>query len=121
MKTFIKDGHTLVLRAVRKLAGAGTGWGVPGSGLRLILEEVVSRDWASATFSGQLHRTLMRLEGPAAEVEAAVMRIEAGLPEADGEAGRYFVAEAGLTDVAIETRETQAIATLTIDALTLEA
>lgn len=121
MKTFIQDGHTLVLRAVRKLSGAETGWAVPGKGLRLVVEEVQSRDWASATFAGQLHRFELRLEGAAAEVEAAVARVEMGLPEVDSACGRYFIAEAGLVDVTVQTHGGEAIASLSIDALTLEA
>lgn len=56
------DAATALRRAIR-LALAG----FPG----FILEEIKSRSWASATFTGARHELRLRLEGEGAEAAAA--------------------------------------------------
>ena len=61
MQPFLRDASTEILRAIRKRAGKAS----------LIVEDIRSRPWASATFSGARHRVTFRLEGPDAEDHAA--------------------------------------------------
>lgn len=114
MRHPIQDGHTLALRAIRKLIVAGH------TAPLLVVEEIASRDWASATFVGQLHCFEIRLEGSAAAVTAAVARIEAKLPEVDVAMPGHLLAEAAVTATAIVAPQVARYAArLTIEALTL--
>ncbi len=122
MKPFIQDGHTLVLRAVRKLVA------VPGDmntaeradAPRLIIESIETRDWVSATFIGQQHMLMLRLEGDAEGVAKAVERLSAGLAEVDVAGAGYFLADAALEGSTLTLDGDMAVAELTIEALTIE-
>ena len=118
MKPFVHDGHAIVLAALRRLV----------RGIRedahtplLIIEELQSQDWASATFVGQQHRIEVRLEGGAEAVTAALLSVRDGIAEADGSSDRYFIAEAALAGAVLDATGPRATARLMIEALTLEA
>lgn len=121
MKQFIQDGHTLVLRALRTLIGAELAMtaseGVPFA----VIEAVESRDWASATFVGQLHHLELRFEGMAAAVKAAVDRLVTELPEVDASMIGHSLAEAAVTGCeAVDAVDGQAITRVKVEALTIE-
>jgi hypothetical protein len=59
----------------------------------LIVEDVRSSDWASATFVGATHDLVLRIEGEAAAVAAASEKIETELPEYDIVLSGHIVAE----------------------------
>lgn len=84
-----------LVRAVADEAGAATIAGAASA--QLIVEELVTRDWASATFTGALHRLDLRLDGPAASVAQACDRLQAGLSTRDIPLPGHFVAEIALT------------------------
>jgi len=121
MKHFIQDGHSLVLRSLRKLVGTETVADATTAAVQLVIEEIGSKDWASATFVGQLHRVEARLEGEAGAVGAALLRVRDGIAECDAGTGAQFIAEAALVSAAIESLNGRGVARIVIDALTLEA
>lgn len=122
MKPFIQDGHSLVLRAVRKLIA------VPGAidaserdaPPRMVIEAIETRDWASATFVGQQHTLSLRLEGDCASVGEAVERLSAGLAEVDVSGAGYFLADAALETFTSTLEGDGMVAELRIEALTIE-
>lgn len=122
MKAFIQDGHTLVLRAVRKLVAVPGDLGtVERAGApHIIIEAIETRDWASATFVGQQHRLMLRLEGNAGCVADAVERLSAGLAEVDVAAAGYFLADAALEGFNLTLDGEVAVAEITVEALTIE-
>ena len=113
MKPFIQGGHTLALRAVRTVLGTD-------AGLRLIVETIETVDWASATFVGKRHRCELRVEGAQAAVSAAVERLARELPEVDVATSGYFLADAALDGFALAFDGEDTVASLTVDALTIE-
>lgn len=72
MMALHRDASTELLRAVRKRAGTGA---------TLIVEDIRSRPWASATFSGARHQLAFRLEG--ADAEDVADRFVAGIEAAE--------------------------------------
>jgi len=115
VRSFIQDGHSLVLRVIRKL--------VADPAVVLVVEEVHSRDWASATFVGQLHRMDCKLKGSFEAVQAAAQRLRDELPESDADGSeRLFLADASVTALRMTgRRDGRATASLSIEALTLLA
>jgi len=122
VKAFIQDGHTLVLRAVRKLVAVPGDLGtVERAGApHIIIEAIETRDWASATFVGQQHRLMLRLEGNAGCVADAVERLSAGLAEVDVAGAGYFLADAALEGFTLTLDDEVAVAEITVEALTIE-
>lgn len=59
----------------------------------MIVEEVRSVDWASATFIGARHRFDLRIEGEDGAVAQAVERLVSGLPEREIPIIGHIVAE----------------------------
>lgn len=110
MRPFTSDGHLLPLRAVRAAMGAGAP--------EMVLEEVVTTEWASATFVGRRHRIAVRLEGAPGIVLQAVERLRVGLAGADVATDLHFLADAELTDVHLESDG--GVAAVVVDALTIE-
>lgn len=95
--------ETLLLRAVAAAAGIAS---TDRQKTVMIVEELLSRDWASLTFVGALHEMRLRLEGPAAETRAAAATLAATIGERDIALPGHFVAEievtAGTADVMAE-------------------
>lgn len=63
----------------------------------LIIEEIRSSDWASATFIGATHDFDIRIEGECDSVETAVERLLAALPEQEIPIAGHIVAEIAVT------------------------
>lgn len=121
MKHFIQDGHSLVLRSLRKLVGTETVPGATTGTVQLVIEQIGTRDWASAMFVGQLHRVEARLEGEARAVTDALLRVREGIAESDPGTGAQFIAEAALVSATIQSLNGCGVARIAIEALTLEA
>ena len=69
MQTVKVDATSEMLRAIGKMAGAGP---------RLHFDEIRSRSWASATFSGARHELVMHLEAASPEeTDAFAVRLSA--------------------------------------------
>ena len=65
----------------------------------VIVEDMVSTDWASITFAGLCHVIALRLEGDRDVVAAAVARLADDLGDADLPIAGHFVAEIAVTAV----------------------
>ena len=99
----VSSGIEPLMRALARRAGAEP-----------VVEEVRSRPWASATFSGARHRIALRFEGAAAAARAETMSW--GIESAEFDLGRHL-----LVDIAIaECRETDAGVCLFVEALVIE-
>ena len=59
----------------------------------MVIEELRSQDWASATFIGQRHELDLRIDGKAAAVAAAASRLTAELANHEVPLPGYFIAE----------------------------
>jgi hypothetical protein len=79
-----------------------------------VLEEIRTRGWASATFTGARHELAFRLEGEGAEAEAS--RFLSGLDSRDFDLGGHILADIQL--VADERRP--GWARIRVEALTVE-
>lgn len=92
-----------ILRAIAAEAGLdGTDRQKP----ILVIEDLVSTDWASATFVGAQHVITVRVAGEAGAVAAAIDRMVAGLPERDMPICGHIVAEIAATPLTITAVET---------------
>jgi hypothetical protein len=65
----------------------------------LVVEEIRSVDWASATFVGARHEIDLRFEGTTAAVTAAADRLALALPDADIPICGHIVAEIAVAPV----------------------
>ena len=99
------DATSALIRAVRLHFSPAAGFA---------LEEVRSRGWASATFTGARHELAFRLEGETAEAEAT--RFLSGLEAAEFDLRGHVLADVALLS---ETRS-PGLATIRIEALTVE-
>jgi hypothetical protein len=90
MRPFGNHVHVALLRAIAFEAGLDGG---DREKPILIVEEIRSVDWASATFIGARHEIDLRFEGPAAAVAAAADRLVEALPDADIPICGHIVAE----------------------------
>lgn len=81
----LNDATSALLRAVRLNLHSFGGF---------VLEEIVSRSWASVTFSGARHELAFRLEGDGAEQAAA--RFLADLEAAEFELRGHVLADIAL-------------------------
>lgn len=106
-----------ILRAIAAEAGLD---GIDREKPMLIVENVASVDWASATFVGARHDIEIRFSGSQDDVEAAATRLEAGLPERDIPIAGQIVAEIGVTRVKEDKRNVNmTVLTLMVNALTI--
>jgi hypothetical protein len=96
MRPFSNHVHAALLRAIASEAGLDAR---DREKPILIVEEIRSVDWASATFIGARHEIDLRLEGTAAAVAAAAERLVEALPEADIPICGHIVAEIAATPV----------------------
>ena len=79
-----------ILRSIVAIAGL---YGVDRKKPICIVEDARSTDWASATFVGATHDFVLRIEGEAGAVAAAIAKIAAELPEYDIALSGHIVAE----------------------------
>jgi len=82
--------HSAILRRIMAIAGLSE---PDRQKPILIVEEIRSSDWASATFVGATHDFDLRIQGGAEAVAAAVARLEADLSECDIALSGHIVAE----------------------------
>jgi hypothetical protein len=114
--------HAAILRAI--VAEAGTDESDREKPI-LVIEEIRSNDWASATFVGACHEIDIRFDGKAAAVAAAVDRLVSGLPERDIPICGHIVAEIAATPTHAQTVNTTeqkvnlSQARLTVNVLTI--
>lgn len=59
----------------------------------VVVEQILSTDWASATFDGATHQFDLQLRGNAGPVDAALQRIMSGLAEREVAIPGHIVAE----------------------------
>ena len=86
--------HAAVLRAVTAESGIDV---ADREKPILIVEEIRTVDWASATFVGGRHEFALRLEGRPNVVAAAIDRLVAGIESRDIPIAGQIVAEIGVT------------------------
>lgn len=94
MKTMGNHVHAAVLRAVAAEAGLSA---ADREKPIMIVEDVRSTDWASATFVGARHEIDLRLEGPQAGLDTAIERLVSGITEREIVVAGQIVAEIGVT------------------------
>jgi len=112
--------HAAVLRAIAELAGIGATPTKDRQKTILIVEEIVSHDWASATFIGATHRIDLRLEGETAVVAASIAALVDTLPEHDIPLSGHIVAEISATPGAHTRIEGNMVTqSLTVNVLTI--
>lgn len=105
MQTPVNDATTAFLRAIRVNFMNFAGF---------FLDEVRSRSWASATFTGARHELAFRLEGTGAEAEAE--RFLSGLDAAEFDLRGHILA-----DIALVSEERRpGCAQIRLEALTVE-
>lgn len=85
----------------------------------LVVEQVTSRPWSSATFDGERHRLDLRLHGDAQTVGDALDRLIATLPDAEFEIPGQIVAEARLVSLSVDPDPNVAALALVIEVLTV--
>jgi hypothetical protein len=106
MNAMTSDATSLLLRSLRVKFGLSEG---------LVFEEIRSRAWASATFSGARHELVLRLDGYNAG--AVADRLLLGL-----DAAEFTLRGHILADIALVQREALAggVQRLRLEALTVE-
>ncbi len=108
MRMNLLDTHSGLLRAVRALVADDpllSDWTEEGGGPTLVVEDFDSEPWASLTFTGTRHSLLFRLEGPDAAVLEVRRRLLERLEEPDLKLAGHFMADAELTDISRESRQ----------------
>jgi hypothetical protein len=102
----IEDAATALLRALQSRLGGFAG--------EVAIDELVSRNWASVTFTGARHRLSLRLVGVDAGAAADIFL--AGMEEAEFDLRDHILADIVLARQARE----EASVTLFLEALTVE-
>ena len=102
----MNDATTALLRAVR----------LRFTGLEMVIEEIRSRSWASATFAGARHELTFRIEGEGADAAAELFL--ATLTEAEFELRNHILADIAL--VADERPDGGNRVRISLEALTVE-
>nr|WP_310523934.1 hypothetical protein [Polymorphobacter sp.] len=86
----------------------------------LIVEQIISSDWASATFLGATHDFALRLDGDPLVVNAAVAALHDGLAERDIPVAGHIVAEIAVrSDPVVCINNSMVSISLTVNALTI--
>lgn len=122
MKNIISNGQGQILRQLRKLIETEMTQATDGAETApaMVIEELVTNEWASATFTGHTHVMTVRLHGAAEALWAATDRIMGSLPATDLPLPGRFLAEIAVTACAIEESGAGTSARLTIEALTID-
>jgi hypothetical protein len=96
MRPFTNHIHAAILRVIAKEAGLD-----PADRKKpiMIVEEIRSTDWASATFVGARHTFDLRFEGADAAIADVTDRLIAVLPEVEIPISGHIVAEIAATPV----------------------
>lgn len=107
-----------ILRAIAAEAGADS---ADREKPIMIVEEIRSMEWASATFVGARHEIDLRIEGDPAAVAMAVSRLVTGLPERDIPVTGHIVAEIAATPSVNTTKQNVNLGRpeLTVNVLTI--
>lgn len=105
MMTLHRDSSSELLRALRKRAGAG---------VKLTIEDIRSRPWASATFSGARHKLTFRMTGRS---DDAPIHFSAGIEAAEFSLRGHIVADIAITG---QERLSDNSFRLQVEALTVE-
>jgi hypothetical protein len=100
-----RDAASELLRALKKRAGTAS---------LFLLEDISSRPWASATFSGARHQIAFRLLGPSAEECASAF--SAGVEAAEFTLRGHILADIELVGQSME----EGGVSLRLEALTVE-
>lgn len=109
--------HAAILRAIVAEAGLDLG---DREKPMLVVEQINSVDWASATFIGARHDLELRISGDPQAVEDAKCRLIAGLPDREIPIKGQIVAEIGVDLVAEDKRNlNMTTITLMVNALTI--
>lgn len=117
MRTIGNHIQAAILRAVTSLAGTSA---TDREKAMMLIAEIRSADWASATFVGATHAIDLRFEGPAAAVAAAVDRLVAGLADCEIPIAGHIVAEIAVEQGAGWSISNHVISKcLTVNALTI--
>lgn len=86
----------------------------------LVIETIVSNDWASATFVGARHQLDLRLDGAPAAVATALAALVAGLPELEFAIAGHIVAEINVeAGLCARIAESMVKQSLTVNVLTI--
>jgi hypothetical protein len=85
---------------------------------RFTLEEIRSRDWASATFEGMRHELSFSVAGPGAEAEARAFL--GGLEETEFALHGHFVADIACVSQSLESGPEGPLVRIGLEALTIE-
>lgn len=85
----------------------------------LVVENVASRPWSSATFDGERHRFELRLHGNAVAVGDALDRLIELLPDAEFDLPGEIVAEAKLAAVRVDPDPGVAALALVVEVVTV--
>jgi hypothetical protein len=109
MQPISNDATTALLRALRDKFGKFAG---------LSFEEVRSRSWASATFTGARHEIALELRGQGASEEAA--RFCAGLETSEFRLRGHVLADIALVSSEADTTGPEPRHRIRIEALTVE-
>lgn len=86
---------------------------------RLTVEEIETRDWASATFIGATHRLALRIDGPPGSVRDAMSRLEE-VGEIEIAVPGHIVADVALVRGTMEEDRDCVTQSFTITALVVE-
>ncbi|WP_106638846.1 hypothetical protein [Allosphingosinicella vermicomposti] len=105
MMPILRDASAELLRAIRKRAGCAV----------MTIEELSSRPWASATFSGARHKLALRLDG--VDAEEVATRFAAGIEAAEFALRGHIVADIAV--VGADNLDGSAVR-LRVEALTVE-
>lgn len=109
--------HTAILREISNIAEF-----CPSDRQKpiMIVEEIVSDDWASATFVGATHCFSLRIKGDEAAVAAAISRIAETLPDHEIDIAGQIVADVTVVRGSKHSIADNMIAnTLTVNVLTI--
>jgi hypothetical protein len=109
--------HAAILRAIAAQAGLDTN---DREKPILIVEQIKSVDWASATFIGARHEFDLRISGDPQAVESAKCQLMAGLADREIPIAGQIVAEIAVALVAEDKRNlNMTTITLRVNALTI--
>lgn len=122
MRAQLSGVHAQLLRAIRKIVAADPAASSPGPDLPFfVVEDFDSKPWASLTFSGTLHRLVIRLVGTEEDVAAAEARLLEALENSTLELGANFLADFAIEATGRGAEENGHISlTFKLEALTIE-
>jgi hypothetical protein len=106
-------------RLVKALARLACGPGAMPIFPMLIVEDITTKPWSSATFDGERHRIELRLHGSADEIGDALDRLIILLPDAEFDLPGEIVAQAKLVALCVDPDPNVAALALVVEILTV--